>query len=377
MLDREHHRLTRQELYDLTWTDPVYKVAARFGISGVALAKKCRKAGIPLPSRGYWAQLAHGKKVRKVPLKPAPKGVEETVIITQGDGPWPTQPPEPKLDPMIAAMIAEVRLEENRIVVPDLVERLHPEAKKMAVAANRERPWNERNAKATPLELRRRRILDAFFRSIIARRFKVESHSSTGFTVALFGSAFSLSCSDVEKRVRVPMTREELRKRSQWERRDYNIVTQRPGLLRIRIYHGQNGYGSSKTKDFTETQDAPLETFLPNVLVWLLERSISVAERDRREEEARAEQARAEVFHREAEIVRREEERRRWEAEERLRQEKARVAALLSDSEQWRRAENIRSYVAAATVKNDEWKVWALGVADEIDPLTQTNDQRR
>jgi hypothetical protein len=34
---------------------------------------------------------------------------------------------------------------------------LHPEAKKIADAHGRGRPWNERNAKTAPIELRRRR----------------------------------------------------------------------------------------------------------------------------------------------------------------------------------------------------------------------------
>lgn len=46
MWNRERHDLTRQELYDLVWSEPVYKVAERYAISGVALAKKCRNFGI-------------------------------------------------------------------------------------------------------------------------------------------------------------------------------------------------------------------------------------------------------------------------------------------------------------------------------------------
>ena len=45
-------RLNREELYKLVWAEPMRDVAKRFGISDVALAKKCRKMKIPVPGRG-------------------------------------------------------------------------------------------------------------------------------------------------------------------------------------------------------------------------------------------------------------------------------------------------------------------------------------
>src|SRR5436853_196898 len=99
------HELTRQKLYDLIWSEAVYKVAERYGISGVGLAKVCRNASIPLPPRGYWPQLQHGKKVRRTPLKPAGPGKSEAIFITQGSGPRPPRPPAPELDPLIVKAI--------------------------------------------------------------------------------------------------------------------------------------------------------------------------------------------------------------------------------------------------------------------------------
>ena len=49
------HRLTRQELHDLVWAEPMQKLAPKFGLSDVAVAKACRRAEIPVPERGYWA----------------------------------------------------------------------------------------------------------------------------------------------------------------------------------------------------------------------------------------------------------------------------------------------------------------------------------
>ena len=62
--------LPRSKLYDLVWSKPVTELAKEFGISDVALAKRCRAINIPLPPRGYWAKVAAGQKPRRPPLPP-------------------------------------------------------------------------------------------------------------------------------------------------------------------------------------------------------------------------------------------------------------------------------------------------------------------
>jgi hypothetical protein len=57
--------LPRTQLYELVWTKPVTEVAKEFGISDVALAKRCRALNIPLPPRGYWARVAAGRTPKR------------------------------------------------------------------------------------------------------------------------------------------------------------------------------------------------------------------------------------------------------------------------------------------------------------------------
>ncbi len=45
------------------------EVAKELGISDVALKKRCAKLQVPTPSRGYWAKLRSGQKLKKPPLK--------------------------------------------------------------------------------------------------------------------------------------------------------------------------------------------------------------------------------------------------------------------------------------------------------------------
>ena len=64
-------RYDRERLYEEVWTEPTQKVAKRYGVSDVAIAKACALLNIPKPPRGYWAQFAAGRKMPKRP--PLPK----------------------------------------------------------------------------------------------------------------------------------------------------------------------------------------------------------------------------------------------------------------------------------------------------------------
>ena len=61
-------RWSRDALYKEVWAEPVMTVAKRYGVSGNAIAKVCKKLHIPLPGRGYWARKAYGYSVRQIAL---------------------------------------------------------------------------------------------------------------------------------------------------------------------------------------------------------------------------------------------------------------------------------------------------------------------
>jgi hypothetical protein len=68
--------VTREDLCMLIWSEPVRKLAIRFGISDVAVAKACRKHNIPLPGLGYWTRRQAGQKIKTTSL---PKGEDMTI----------------------------------------------------------------------------------------------------------------------------------------------------------------------------------------------------------------------------------------------------------------------------------------------------------
>jgi hypothetical protein len=59
--------LSRQDLYELAWSKPMVELAQDFGISDVALAKRLRKLGIPVPGRGYWARVPAARRRGALP----------------------------------------------------------------------------------------------------------------------------------------------------------------------------------------------------------------------------------------------------------------------------------------------------------------------
>jgi hypothetical protein len=78
--------LSRKELYDLGWSEPLKPLCSRFGISDVALKKTCARFEIPTPERGYWAKKDAGKLAFQVAIRPS--GMDDQVLIAAGQSYW-------------------------------------------------------------------------------------------------------------------------------------------------------------------------------------------------------------------------------------------------------------------------------------------------
>jgi hypothetical protein len=85
MIDNETTPLTlsREDLYELAWSKPTSELAKDFGISDVALAKRCRRLGIPVPGRGYWARVDAGQTPYrpKLPKREPKWGDQEALTV--------------------------------------------------------------------------------------------------------------------------------------------------------------------------------------------------------------------------------------------------------------------------------------------------------
>lgn len=86
---------TREEVYELVWSQPMTKLIQNFGICDRAIAKNCKKLKIPVPGRGYWARKAAGYKDLQPPLPP----LHERIVFEwrrRESAPTPTPAPQPR-----------------------------------------------------------------------------------------------------------------------------------------------------------------------------------------------------------------------------------------------------------------------------------------
>lgn len=83
--------VTREELYDLVWSQPMTKVCERFNVSSSYMARVCTLLNVPRPPRGYWAKLAVGKAPVAEALPDALPG--DQVSWNEKGGTLPSSPP--------------------------------------------------------------------------------------------------------------------------------------------------------------------------------------------------------------------------------------------------------------------------------------------
>ncbi|MGA0602398.1 TetR/AcrR family transcriptional regulator [Caulobacter sp. KR2-114] len=76
--------LSRKDLHELVWSQPMAAAAAGLGLSLNGLAKICDRVMVPYPGRGYWGRSRPARPADRAPLPPAPSGCSELVSITPG-----------------------------------------------------------------------------------------------------------------------------------------------------------------------------------------------------------------------------------------------------------------------------------------------------
>jgi hypothetical protein len=158
--------ITRRELYDLIWLRPMSKVAPEFGLSGNGLAKLCRREGIPVPERGHWAKLAHGKKAKKLTLPPAANG-RETLSIDAT--PSNREALEDSMPEPLGALLRAEREASEPITIPK-APKVHSFVEGWAIP---QRPSYGAPHFTSQGESRRRRIASVLFREVERRAGKV------------------------------------------------------------------------------------------------------------------------------------------------------------------------------------------------------------
>lgn len=258
--------VTRDELYVLVWTEPMQQVARRFDVSDVAVAKVCRRMGIPMPGRGYWARELAGRRVKQAPL-PHPLPAAPLVHTFHGALRSSAEEAIPLLEIVIAPEVRHPLLLKARPVLE------RPGVKTTSYRCEHTCPAIEVSAAQLDRALR---ILDALFLACAergmepvvtrpgersegyARRYP-DPRSKTGF---LLGDAFvEIQIEEGIDVVELPPLPAPARPRSTWT--PPRKFENRPsGELSFRIVDGHT-FGLRK---LWRDGKAPLESKLPSVL---------------------------------------------------------------------------------------------------------------
>lgn len=121
-MDERNVLVSREELYAMVWATPMQKLAKEFGISDVALAKTCKKLGVPRPPRGYWARKAAGQTVKAPPLPLKNARQRDGVYLSRSSAPKPVI----ELSEHTVVLIEQLMMPTNTLSLRESLVKPHP-----------------------------------------------------------------------------------------------------------------------------------------------------------------------------------------------------------------------------------------------------------
>lgn len=364
--------LTRKELYDRVWSEPMQKLSKEFGLSDVGLAKTCKRYDVPTPPRGYWAKMQAGHTVRQTPLPAkAPAGYGDEIEIV-------AQPRREVPEPVAAVPEHEaVRAESeptNKIEPPKddlrITHTLLRSTRDYWKATHqsslhwpRDLPTHLRMDVSEGLRSRALRALQALFSAVEKRGYIVSAGEYGAIQIKVLGEACGLTIRERQRQVRGERRR--LGNRDLFKGKGpYELVP--TGELELRV-DGRFGHRAS----VVDSTQAHVEERLNEVVANLVRAALA-------EKDYQAAQERARL----AQIER---ERERAVALQRQRRELARIKRLddLADAiDRHRRLTACRDNIRAAVGPVDgnselgRWLEWVDRYLESIDVLRTFRDRQ-
>jgi hypothetical protein len=362
--------LTREQLHELVWTEPMRDLAKRFHISDVGLKKVCIRNRIPVPLQGHWQKVRAGRQSPRIPLPVLKHPQTITFKSRPAAATADAEPPPP--DPAV-----EAEKEFRPVAVAEALARPHPVTSAMREELARKNPDDYgaihcvepdvMSARIHPASKGRLlRIADALLKGFERRGFELRPGKpglriASALQVIVDEEAYSISIEERMRRETHKPTPDELSRKRRGlyvYMKSYDYAPTGEFMLKI-----EPCYGSGIQSSWRDTRHHRIEQRLTEVMVSLRRHAAL-----RKVERARA-QRRAARF--EAEQGRRSELRDQVEAEREA------MAKLESDFEAWNRAERIRAFVDVVQThpahRSDPglraWASWARECADRIDPL--------
>jgi hypothetical protein len=354
-------QLTRKELYDLVWENPLSKLAKKYNLSDNGLRKVCKKLDIPLPKNGYWQKIQYNKKV-SIEKLPVNDKVETSMTLKFRDN---SETIINGLENQLNQLTKEIKNElKETIIFAEILTRplqLISDAKNDLKTKKPEYYHNIKgllntspgilNITVAPQNVKRALLfMDIFIKAIQKRGHNVIIKEGT--KVIIDSVKLSISLRERLKRTIV--------KGTHWDSTELNPSN----ILSLRL-------DAYPAVEWTDTNTSKLEDKIPNIIAKL---------------ELQAVKEKKEAIERE---IRQIEYERQKKIEQEFKTKKAneitRTKKLFSDAEKFDKATIYRNFIAAkeqqaikennVTEELKEWIKWAKEKADWFDPFTNRDDE--
>jgi hypothetical protein len=375
-------RLSRKQLYELVWSEPMKILAPRFGISDVALKKACTRAEIPTPGLGHWAKKAAGKSTSQVALAERPPGMDDEVLVGAGVGYWHSGwseeellaalPPPPEFEESIERVRERIPKTVGKLTVPREVRIWHPAIDRLLKEDEQRRERHRASSFPsswdaplfdTPFERRRLRVLNTLVLAAAMMNGKpaISDHE-----------ARSIHFSFYQRQVGIRLDRLKRPKR-----RGYAANSPDADDAKLSVSILQSPGSENERIAWQDDEQGKVETRITEIAIQI----ILTAELQYREGTMRSHEWRVQ---RKAELEEEEREKKlqaeRAERKRQKRLEQARIDRLLKSAAAFQQAGAIRKYVEAIRATQtdnsacsreelERWSQWVLAEADRIDPV--------
>ena len=357
----ENTILTRQELYDLVWENPLSKLAKKYNLSDNGLRKICKKLDIPLPKNGYWQKIQYNKKVSKEKL-PVNNAVETSITLKFSDN---AETIINGIENELNQLTKEIKSElKETIIFPEKLTRpnqLIIDAKNDLKIKEPSYYYNIKgllntstgilNITVAPQNVKRALLfMDIFIKAVQKRGHNVITKEGT--KVEIDTVQLSIGLRERLKRTVV--------KGKHWDSTELNPS----GILSLRL-------DAYPAVEWTDTNTTKLEDKIPNIIAKL---------------ELQAVLEKKEAIEREIRHIEYERQRKiEQDFKARKEQEIIKTKKLFSDAEKFDKATLYRNYIVATeqkaiqennlTEELKEWVKWANEKADWFDPFTNKEDE--
>jgi hypothetical protein len=349
---------TREELYQLVWSEPMLTIARKYLISDTGLRKICIGMDIPLPRAGHWMKLKFGQKIFQPPLPSSKSGKTNIELELR-----PLELLKVK-GVLLAVKTKKIFIEQELSETLAVPERLsNPE--KIIVKAKenliRKDSYPRNGLISTHIGFvsisvskqnipRALRFMDTFIKSLraIGHDYIVSTRENY---VSIKGEEIETGLR--EKTMQAPST-------DKWSKYDYVPS----GALVLKT-----GRWSHK-KEWTDGKQL-LEQQISAIIGWMETQADKNIEQNKKWEIQRR--------------IREEEERKEKEWQQRKEKELSDFKNIITQSSRWQKAGELRSYIDAVeakaiagnqlTDKLRDWLQWLRDKADWYDPFIEKEDE--